>query len=219
MKMQFIITFFEGIVAFISPCHLPMLPVYLSYFAGGAKERNLKRTLQCAFGFVLGFSAMFVILGALIGFLGELLDKYETVVNIVTGAAVVLFGLNYIGVFNIHFQHKHTRETTKVTGFFSAVLFGIVFSISLAPCTGMFLGSALMLASQQGSLLLGIIMLLCFSAGMGLPFIVSAILIDQLKSAFDWIKRHYKVINLVSGLFLVVMGILMMTGVLHMLFE
>jgi len=217
--MQYLITFLEGIIAFISPCHLPMLPVYLSYFAGGS-ERDTKKTVQSALGFVLGFTIVFVALGAVTGLLGSLLRRYETIVNIVAGAIVVLFGLSYIGVFNIHFLHS-TRAggTRSVSGFFSAVLFGIVFSISWTPCVGMFLGSALMLASQQGTAIRGIIMLLCFSAGLGLPFLLSAVLIDKLKSTFDWIKRNYKTVNLVSGLFLVVMGILMMTGVLHRLFD
>jgi cytochrome c-type biogenesis protein len=83
----------------------------------------------------------------------------------------------------------------------------------------MFLGSALMLASQQGTLLKGIIMLLFFSAGLGIPFIISAVLIDMLKSTIEWIKKHYKTINIVSGVFLVAMGILMMTGVLHRFFD
>jgi len=218
-KMQFLITFLEGIIAFISPCHLPMLPVYLSYFAGG-DERDTKKTVQSALGFVLGFTIVFVALGAVTGLLGGLLRRYETVVNIVAGAIVVLFGLNYIGVFNIHFLHKaRAGGTGKVSGFFSAVLFGIVFSISWTPCVGMFLGSALMLASQQGTAIKGIIMLLCFSAGLGLPFILSALLIDKLKSTFDWIKKNYKAVNLISGLFLVAMGILMMTGMLHRFFD
>jgi len=217
--MQYAITFLEGIIAFISPCHLPMLPVYLSYFAGGA-ERDTKKTIQSALGFILGFTIVFVALGAVTGLIGSLLRRYETVVNIVAGAVVVVFGLNYAGVFNIHFLHN-TRAggTGNVSGFFSAVLFGIVFSISWTPCVGMFLGSALMLASQQGTAVRGIIMLLCFSAGLGLPFLISALLIDKLKSTFDWIKKHYKTVNLVSGLFLVAMGILMMTGVLHRLFD
>ena len=218
--MQFFITFLEGLVAFISPCHLPMLPVYLSYFAGGSTVRDTKKTLLCSLGFVLGFTLVFIALGALTGLLGGLLNRYETIVNIVAGAVVVLFGLNYIGVFNIHFGHgSHTVKAGKVSGFFSAVLFGIVFSISWTPCVGMFLGSALMLASQQGTLLKGIVMLLFFSAGLGIPFIISAVLIDMLKSTIDWIKKHYKAINLVSGLFLVAMGILMMTGVLHRFFD
>jgi len=217
--MQFIITFLEGIITFISPCHLPMLPIYLSYFAGG-EERDTKKTLLGAFGFILGFTAVFVTLGAVTGLVGGLLRRFETAVNIVTGAIVVLFGLSYIGVINIHFLHQSgSGKAGKVSGFFSAFIFGIVFSISLTPCAGIFLGSALMFASHQGSTVLGVLLLLCFSAGLGLPFLLSAVLIDKLKSTFTWIKKHYKTINLVSGLFLVAMGVLMMTGMLHRFFD
>jgi cytochrome c-type biogenesis protein len=101
--------------------------------------------------------------------------------------------------------------------FFSAVLFGLVFSIGWTPCVGAFLGSALIMASTQGQILGGVLMLACYSAGLALPFIVSALLIDSLKSAFDFIKRHYKVINTVSGCLLILVGILMATGMLGLI--
>jgi len=194
-----------------------MLPVYLSYFAGGGAERDIKKSLQCALGFILGFTLVFIALGAFAGLMGGLLQKYETGVNLVAGAVVVIFGLNYLGVFNIKFLNK-TRlggsGVGKVSGFFQAVLFGLVFSIGWTPCVGMFLASALMLASQQGSVIQGILMLLCFSLGLGIPFLLSAILIDRLKSTFAFIKKHYRVVNIASGLFLVVIGILMMAGLM-----
>jgi len=197
-----------------------MLPVYISYFAGGEKDRDTKKTLLYAFGFFLGFSIIFVVLGALSGLVGELLHQYDTVINIVAGAVVVLFGLSYIGVFNIHFLHRtRVGGVGKVSGFFSAFVFGIVFSISWTPCVGMFLGSALMLASQQGSMIRGVFMLISFSVGLGLPFFISALLIDRLKSTLDWIKKRHNTVNLISGLFLVAMGILMMTGMLHSFFD
>jgi cytochrome c-type biogenesis protein len=217
--MQYIITFLEGISAFVSPCLLPMLPVYLSYFAGGA-EKDTKMAARCVSGFILGFSAIFVALGAVSGWLGGLLRQYSTAVNIITGAIVIIFGLNYIGIFNIRFLNKtRAGETGKVSGFFSALLFGVVFSISWTPCVGVFLGSALSLASQQGTALRGVLLLLCFSAGLGLPFLLSAVLIERLKSTFDWIKKRYKTINIVSGAFLVVMGVLMMTGLIYRFFN
>ena len=97
-------------------------------------------------------------------------------------------------------------------GFVSALVFGAVFAVGWTPCVGAFLGSALVLASQQGSTLRGILLLLCYSAGLGIPFLASALLIQSLKTAFDWIKRHYSIINVVSGGLLIVVGILMATG-------
>lgn len=215
--MQYIISFLEGIITFISPCLLPMIPIYITYFVGGG-ERSTKKTLLGALGFISGFTLVFVAMGALAGTLGSLLTKYQTVVNIVSGIIVIFFGLNFLGVLKVNLFKGSSKEiNTENMNFFSAVLFGIVFSLGWTPCVGAFLGSALMLASQQGSVLVGVVMLLCYSLGLGIPFVLSALLIDQLKVAFDFIKRHYNVINKVSGALLIVVGILMATGKLGLL--
>jgi len=213
--MQYVLLFLEGIITFISPCLLPMLPIYVSYFAGGSEEKTTKKTLVNSLGFVLGFTVIFVTLGAFASTLGSFLQRYKIALNIVTGLIVVFFGLNFIGVlkFNL-FKGMKNPFATKEMGFFSAILFGIVFSIGWTPCVGAFLGSALALASQQGHILAGIVMLLCYSAGLGIPFVVSAILIDKLKGAFNFIKSHYGVINTVCGILLCLVGVLMMTGLL-----
>lgn len=210
--MQYILLFLEGIITFISPCLLPMLPIYISYFAAG--ETDKRKTMTNSIGFVLGFTVVFVAMGAFMGTFGKLLRDYATVLNIVTGFIVIVFGLNFIGVFKIGFLNRVSYKTRDVKnlGFTSSVLFGIVFSIGWTPCVGAFLGSALLVASLGGSLLQGIAMLLAFSLGLGIPFIASALLIDRLKGAFDFIKRNYKVINMISGGLLIVVGILMATG-------
>lgn len=212
--MQYLISFLEGIITFISPCLLPMLPIYISYFAGGG-ERTTRKTLFNASGFVLGFTVVFVAMGALAGTLGSFLTRYQIWVNIIGGAVVILFGLNYMGVFHLNLFKGLNRTMNKnEMGFFSAVLFGIIFSVGWTPCVGAFLGSALMLASQQGHVLEGMIMLLCYSLGLGIPFLFSAVLIDKLKSAFNWIKARYDVINKICGCLLVVVGVFMATGTL-----
>jgi len=212
--MQYVIAFLEGVITFISPCLLPMLPIYISYFAGGG-ERTAGKTLKGALGFVAGFTVVFVMLGALAGTVGSFLREYQTAVNIVSGAIVIVFGLNFLGIFKLNlFRAGHRSVNTDNMGFFSALLFGMVFSVGWTPCVGAFLGSALMLASQQAHITEGMLMLLAYSLGLGIPFILSAVLIDYLKSAFNWIKKNYKVINTVSGSLLVVIGILMATGML-----
>jgi cytochrome c-type biogenesis protein len=212
--MQYIISFLEGIITFISPCLLPMLPIYVSYFAGGGKREN-KKTIMCATGFVLGFTIVFVCMGALAGTVGSFLKEYENIVNIVSGIVVIMFGLNFLNVINLNiFKGSKKNIDTSNMGFFSSILFGIVFSVGWTPCVGAFLGSALVLASQQGKVLVGVMMLLCYSIGLGVPFIISAVLIDRLKSTFNFIKKHYKVINAVSGGILILVGICMMTGIL-----
>lgn len=212
--MQYLISFLEGIITFISPCLLPMLPIYISYFAGGG-ERTVKKTLTGALGFVLGFTCVFVAMGALAGTVGGFLMRYQTAVNVISGAVVIFFGLNYLGVFRINlFKGSNRTVDTSNMGFFSALAFGVIFSVGWTPCVGAFLGSALMLASQQGSAVQGILMLLCYSAGLGVPFVLSAVLIDQLKGAFGWIKAHYTVINRICGGLLILVGIAMATGML-----
>ena len=216
--MQYVISFLEGVVTFISPCLLPMLPIYISYFAGGG-ERSVKKTLSGALGFVTGFTIVFVALGALAGTLGGLLKEYQTAVNIVSGLIVIFFGLNFLGVFKLNlFKGSNHKVNTKNMGFFSAMLFGIIFSVSWTPCVGAFLGSALMLASQQGHVGEGVVMLLVYSLGLGIPFVLSAVLIDYLKSAFNWIKKHYKVIKIVCGVLLILVGVLMATGLIGRMF-
>lgn len=209
--MQYFISFLEGIITFISPCLLPMIPLYISYFAGG-KERNTKKTVKNALGFILGFTIVFVLMGALAGTFGRLLNEYKTIVDVVTGLIVVFFGLNFLGVFKINLFKGAKKAKTDNLGFFSSMVFGIVFSIGWTPCVGAFLGSALMLAASQGHVVEGIVMLLLYSLGLGIPFFISAILIDKLRGAFTFIKKHYKVINTVCGCLLVVIGVLMATG-------
>ena len=215
--MQYLISFLEGIITFISPCLLPMLPIYISYFAGGG-ERTTAKTLKGAVGFVTVFTIVFVMLGALAGTVGSFLREYQTTVNIISGLIVIIFGLNFLGVFKLNiFKGNQRSVKTDNMGFFSAMLFGIIFSVGWTPCVGAFLGSALMLASQQGHIAEGMLMLLSYSLGLGIPFILSAVLIDYLKSAFNWIKRNYKIINLISGSLLVIIGIMMATGTLGQL--
>lgn len=215
--MQYVISFLEGIITFISPCLLPMIPIYISYFAGGG-VRSTRKTLVRALGFVAGFTVVFVAMGALAGTVGSFLKEYQPAVNIVSGLVVVFFGLNFLGVFRLNlFKGSKRSVDTSNMGFFSALLFGVIFSLGWTPCVGAFLGSALMLASQQGHVVEGMLMLLAYSLGLGIPFILSAVLIDYLKSAFNWIKRNYVIINKVCGGFLIVIGILMATGVLSRL--
>ena len=174
--MQYFIAFLEGIITFISPCLLPMLPIYISYFVGGG-ERKTSKTLKNATGFILGFTIIFVLMGALAGSFGKLLTKYSVIVNLITGLIVIFFCLNFI----------------------------VVFKLNIFKVTKM--------ATSQGKVVEGIIMLLVYSLGLGIPFFLSAVLIDKLRGAFNFIKKHYKVINIICGSLLILVGLLMATGV------
>lgn len=215
--MQYAIAFLEGMITFLSPCLLPMLPIYISYFAGG-EARGGKRTLANAAGFVLGFTLVFMGMGMLAGTLGGFLRAHQRVVDVIAGFVVIAFGLNFLGVFRVRlFRGSGGSAPGGDMGFFSAALFGVIFSLGWTPCVGAFLGSALALASQQGSALVGMWMLLCYSLGLGVPFLLSAVLIDRLKSTLDWIRRNYQPITRLSGGFLILVGVLMATGLLSRL--
>lgn len=214
--MDYLLSFLEGIITFISPCLLPMLPIYLSYFAGKAGEGSRTTVFFNSLGFVAGFTIVFVTLGAFAGIMGFFLKEHETILNVIAGLVVFSFGMSFLGIFpfpSFSFGHSH-RVQKEGPGFLSSMLFGIVFSVSWTPCVGVFLGSALMMAATAGGSMHGILMLLCYSLGLGIPFLASALLIEQLKSTFDLIKKHYRVINIGAGLLLVAVGILMATGMM-----
>ena len=134
--------------------------------------------------------------------------------ELVCGLVVILLGLSYLELIRLPF-FSGVGAGRHVTGVASAFLFGLVYSVSLTPCVGAFLGSALMLASTAGGAGTGAVLLLCYSLGLGLPFLLSAVLLERLGSFFDTVKRHYAVINRICGVFLIVMGNLMATGQLN----
>lgn len=210
--MIYLLTFIEGIITFISPCFLPMLPIYISYFMGDNKSG-----IKNALGFVLGFTLVFMSLGAFAGTIGRLLLDYSKQVNILAGIIVIIFGLNYLNILKLKFLNIKNKYKINNLNFFKSIIFGIIFSISWTPCVGAFLASALTKASISGSTIEGIILLLLYSLGLGIPFIVSTIFIQRLTLAFNLIKKHYNIITKISGAFLIITGIMMMTGYLNML--
>ena len=212
--LEALTTFIEGLITFISPCVLPMIPVYVLYFAGSSEGRQARRTLLRALSFVLGFTALFVLLGVFAGSLGGLLVRYQSEVNLVLGMIMILFGLHYAGILKITLLEKTVKPEVQVQpkGYLSCALLGAVFAVGWTPCTGPLLGSAMMLAASKGSMLSGAVLLAFYSLGMGIPFVLCALIIDRVKGAFQAIKRHYKLVNRVCGVFLVIVGLAMMTG-------
>lgn len=213
--MQYLILFLEGIITFISPCILPMLPIYISYFIGN-EDKNKKSALINSIGFVIGFSIIFTILGIGASIFGIFIKQYINIFNFLGGGILIIFGLSYMDIIKIGFLQRQfkIKYTVKYFSFGKSLIFGFIFAIGWTPCVGTFLGSALMIASQSNHMIEGFTMLLVYSLGLGIPFIISALLVDSLKSTFDFIKRNYKVINNISGIFLIVIGIFMMTGYL-----
>jgi len=206
--MDYILTFLEGIASFISPCLLPMVPIYISYFIG-EDDNNNKKAILNSIGFVLGFTTVFLILSIFASQLGAVLSNNIRYIKIFFGAFIILFGLNYMGILNIKFLNKSKTKSmnTKKFNFYKAILFGILFSVSWTPCIGTFLSSALLLIAKEQDILKGIVLMLLYSIGLGIPFIISAILIEKLKNVFDFIKTHYDVIKKISGVILIGAGI------------
>ena len=203
--MDYLMTFIEGIASFISPCVLPMLPIYISYFAGKDEEKKNK-TLINALGFVLGFSIIFIILSIF-----AMIASHLKYIKIIFGIIIIILGLNYIEIIKLKFLNKENRVKSNVKNlnFFKSLIFGMAFSISWTPCIGTFLASALLLISSKSETIKGILLITSYSIGLGIPFIISALLIDKMKKVFDTIKKHYNIIRKISGIILIAMGIIM----------
>ena len=206
--MDYLLTFIEGIASFISPCLLPMLPIYISYFIGEDNKKTSKAVIN-SIGFVLGFSIVFLILSIFASSFGVLISKYIRYIKKIFGIIIILLGLNYMEILSLKFinKSKSMNINSKNMNFVKSILFGILFSISWTPCIGTFLSSALLLVAKQQNIIKGIFLMLLYSIGLGIPFIVSVVLIEKLKKTFNFIKKHYNKIKVLSGLILMYMGI------------
>ena len=180
--MEYVLTFLEGLASFISPCLLPMLPIYISYFMG-EEENNKKKAVINSIGFVFGFSIVFLLLSIFASTIGYFISSYTKYIKIVFGIIIIILGLNYMEVFKLNFLNKTKgiQMKNKNLNFFKAILFGILFSISWTPCIGTFLSSALLLIAKEQELLKGILLMLVYSIGLGIPFVISVVLIEKLK--------------------------------------
>ncbi len=206
--MEYLLTFIEGIASFISPCLLPMIPIYISYFVGKDEKKTNKAVIN-SIGFVCGFSIVFLVLSIFASSFGVFVSEYIKYIKIVFGIIIILLGLNYMEILNLKIINKSRvmNKNAKDLNFIKSVLFGIFFSISWTPCIGTFLSSALLLIAKQQDILKGIVLMLLYSIGLGIPFVISVVLIEKLKSAFNFIKRHYDKIKIISGIILIGMGI------------
>lgn len=207
--MDFFIIFIEGFASFLSPCVLPMLPMYVSYFAG--QDKDLKRTVINSLGFVAGFTIIFVLLGIFASTLGKLITVNSRYLNIIFGIIIILFGMHYMGILNIKILNKSKgiQKNKDKLSFFSAIIFGMLFSVCWTPCVGVFLSSALMMSATSQNVLKGGLMLFIYSIGLGIPFILTSIFLEKLKSTFNQIKKHYNVINKIAGIILIFSGIML----------
>ena len=219
------VALFAGLLSFLSPCVLPVAAPYLAYMGGvtvsdmdgSASARG--RVILAAVFFVLGLSTVFVFLGYGMSTIGQLYWSVIEWVNYVAGALVIIFGLHFMGVFRIPFLMKEARIEVKDQGgsAFGAYLLGLAFAFGWTPCLGPILSTILTLAAQETQAARGAILLGTYAAGLGIPFLLIAIFFPGLKGPMAWMKRNMGVIEKVSGAFLVVIGLLLLTGRFAML--
>ena len=205
--MEYILTFLECIASFISPCVLPLVPIYISYFTG--QESKKHKAIINSLAFVIGFSIVFIILAVLANKFGTVIVGLTKYIKIAFGIIIVILGLNYMNIlkFNLFNKFKKFQINVKNLNFIKSLIFGILFSISMTPCVGTFLTSALLLIATEEKIVKGITLIVLYCLGLGIPFIISAILIDKLKNVFNLIKKNYKIIKFICGLILIIMGI------------
>ena len=210
-----------GLISFASPCILPLIPSYVSYITGisydelvsrESRRKNMNITLFHSLAFVAGFSIIFVLLGATASIAGSVLSQHLDGIRVVGGVLIIIMGIFVMDVVNIPFlqQEAKLHLKTRPAGYIGTIVVGMIFGAGWTPCTGPFLGSVLTLAMTSDTLGSGMLLLLLYSLGLGIPFILSALAISAFLSSFGRLKKHFKAIKITSGVILVIMGVLLL---------
>ena len=207
--MEYLLTFLEGFASFISPCILPLVPVYISYFMGSQAENKISKTLINSIFFVLGSSIIFILLAVLASTFGILVAENIKIIKTTFAILLIFLGLDYIGIIRIKWPIISSKLSfdTRDLNILKSFVFGIFFSISHTPCTGAFLASAILLIVKEQNLAKGVFLMSLYALGLGLPFIISALIIEKMKTIFNFIKKHYLVFKIISGVILIVTGL------------
>lgn len=227
-SVSLLTAFAGGLASFISPCVLPIVPGYLSFISGvnvaefkgqAAPGELVRRVALTSCVFVLGFSTVFVSLGAAATLVGYTLQQYKRELGMVGGAVVIVLGLHTMGVIRIPFllYEKRAEMRQRPVGFIGAYVVGLAFGFGWTPCIGPILGAILLYASQQETVSQGVVLLASYSAGLGVPFIVSALAINRFFRASSHLKRHMLLVERLSGALLIAVGLLLLTDRLTLL--
>jgi cytochrome c-type biogenesis protein len=241
--LSLLVAFAAGVLSFISPCVLPLIPGYISFISGASLEQmrgrpatvavgagdgavaalapgrpargatgTSRRVLLTSLSFVIGFSLVFVAFGATASAVGQLLGSNKTQIAYVAGALLIVLGLHMMGLFRIGFldYEKRAQATKRPAGLVGAGLVGVAFAFGWTPCIGPILGGILTIAGAQESVMQGVVLLAAYSLGLGVPFLLTAAAINRFFAAFARIRRHYRAIEIVSGLLLIGIGLLML---------
>ena len=221
-EVSVLIAFAAGFLSFISPCVLPLVPSYITYITGVSfrdltdqeTRKKLKwTTLIHSCLFILGFSTVFILMGASASYLGQILSKYQTWIMKIGGILIILLGIHFIlQIFPFLQIEKRFEMKRKPLGYLGSFLVGIVFAAGWTPCIGPILSTILIYASTSQQMSTGIILLASYSLGLGIPFLLASLAFNLFLSTFEKIRRYMKVIIFVSGFFLIGVGILLLTG-------
>lgn len=214
--------FIAGLLSFLSPCVLPLVPPYICFISGvsyeeltaGGERKVTARALRSALAFVLGFSIVFVLLGASASAIGQLFADYVDVLGYVAGAVIIVMGLHFLGAFRIGFLYREARIhlERKPVGLLGAFVIGLTFAFGWTPCVGPVLAAILFVAGSEDTVLKGASLLSVYALGIGVPFLLAAVFASQFVGLMSRFRRHLGMVEKVSGGLLVVTGILIMTG-------
>lgn len=221
--ISILLAFSAGLLSFLSPCVLPLVPAYVSYLTGSSieelKDDKAKlSTLYKSFGFVLGFSIIFILMGVSITSLGNLLIIHKDLFRKVGGTLIVIFGIHTLGVFKIKLLYREKRflYLDKIKGPFSSVIMGMAFAAGWTPCIGPIL-STIIYATSMNSVGKGVLLLIMYSLGLAVPFILTAMAIGSFTKHFRKFSRYLPIISTISGLLMIIMGVMIFTNKLAIL--
>jgi cytochrome c-type biogenesis protein len=225
VNISFAGAFVAGLLSFLSPCVLPLIPSYVTYITG-LSFSELKaehpshivrqKTIIHSILFIAGFTAVFVLLGASATYLGNFLQEHMNILRKTGGALIVLFGVHVSGVVNINALLGEKRLTIhrKPAGYFGSFLVGVAFAAGWTPCIGPILASILIVAATEEKVYHGMALLLVYSLGLGTPFFLSSLALNRFLSFFNRYKRHIRIMEVLTGIFLIVIGVLIFTNYL-----
>jgi cytochrome c-type biogenesis protein len=227
-SVSLLTAFVAGVLSFVSPCVLPIVPGYLSFISGvnvttwkgqEPEAGQARRVALTSFAFVLGFSTVFVSLGAAATLVGYYLQQWKRPLGMLGGAIIVILGLHTLGVFRLSFllYEKRASVKTRPLGLLGAYVVGLAFAFGWTPCIGPILGAILLYASQQQTVSEGVLLLSAYSAGLGVPFLAAGLAVNGFFRAFSRLRRHMRAVEYASGGLLIAVGVLLMTDRLNVL--
>ncbi len=227
-SISYLVAFGAGFLTFLSPCLLPIIPSFIAYITGislgdmsdPGKIASAKRSAMVhSLLFILGFSVIFILLGLTATFIGKALFRYQKAIQIGGGLLIILFGFYLMGILKLDFLGKEAkiRVHTGPASYFGSFLVGVTFAAAWTPCAGPILGSILLLAGTKTSITEGAKLLSAYSLGIAVPFFLTALLINTFVAHLNKIKRFISMVNIISGAFLVAVGILIMTNYLNVI--